>query len=155
MTATLLFAADETEADEVWLPGAHAERLGRPGGGPRRILVAEDDALVRGMLERMLSELGYEVHTARHGQEALSLAEGNDGTFDLVITDVRMPRMNGPELGRRLEERWPGIPVLYISGYDIEASTGPEAAHRRSAFMRKPFDPDELARRVARLLGEA
>jgi CheY-like chemotaxis protein len=154
MTATLLFAADGTEADEVWLPAAYPERFGRPDGAPRRILVAEDDALVRGMLERMLAELGYEVHTARHGQEALAIAEGSAGPFDLVITDVRMPRMNGPELGRRLDERWPGIPVLYISGYDVEASTGPEAAHRRAAFMRKPFDPDELARRVARLLGE-
>lgn len=154
MTATLLFAADGTEADEVWLPAAYPERFGRPDGALRRILVAEDDALVRGMLERMLAELGYEVHTARHGQEALAIAEDSARPFDLVITDVRMPRMNGPELGRRLDERWPGIPVLYISGYDVEASTGPEAAHRRAAFMRKPFDPDELARRVARLLGE-
>jgi len=154
MIATLLFAADEAEADEVWLPAVHSERYGSPDGAPRRILVAEDDALVRGMLERMLRELGYEVHTARNGQEALAIAEGSAGAFDLVVTDVRMPRMNGPELGRRLEQRWPGIPVLYISGYDVESSTGPEAAHRGAAFMRKPFDPDEFARRVARLLGE-
>jgi two-component system NtrC family sensor kinase len=152
MTATLLFAADEAEADEVWLPAVHSERYGSPDGAPRRILVAGDDALVRGMLERMLRELGYEVHTARNGQEALAIAEGSARAFDLVVTDVRMPRMNGPELGRRLEQRWPGIPVLYISGYDVESSTGPEAAHRGAAFMRKPFDPDEFARRVARLL---
>ena len=154
MIATLLFAADEAEADEVWLPAAHPEPFKSTDGAPRRILVAEDDALVRGMLERMLRELGYEVHTAGNGQEALAMAEGGAGPFDLVITDVRMPRMNGPELGRRLEQRWPGIPVLYISGYDVEASSGPEAAHRHAAFMRKPFDPDEFARRVARLLGE-
>lgn len=153
MPATLLFATDDTEADEVWLPAVQADGFGRPAGTPRRVLVAEDDALVRGMLERMLTELGYDVRTARHGQEALDVAE-KSGPIDLVITDVRMPRMGGPELGRRLEERWPGIPVLYISGYDVEASTGADAAHRRSSFMRKPFDPDELARRVARLLGD-
>jgi two-component system NtrC family sensor kinase len=155
MSATLLFAADDIEADEVWLPAGAPERFGPASGAPRRVLVAEDDALVRGMLERLLTELGYEVRTARHGQEALDLATSSGAPFDLVITDVRMPRMNGPELGRRMEERWPGIPVLYISGYDVEASTGREVAHRRSAFMRKPFDPDELARRVARLLGDA
>ena len=155
MSATLLFAADDIEAGEVWRPAAEPERFGRPTGTPRRVLVAEDDALVRGMLERLLTEMGYEVRSARNGQEALDLARSNGAPFDLVITDVRMPRLTGPELGRRLEERWPGIPVLYISGYDVEASTGREAAHRRSAFMRKPFDPDELAQRVARLLGDA
>lgn len=150
MSAMLLLAAADTEA---WLPAPlpaeePAGRAARP-----RVLVAEDDALVRAMLERMLVESGYAVRTARHGQEALDLALAEGAPFDLVITDIRMPRMGGPELGRRLAERWPGIPVLYISGYDVEASGEAEPPHRRSAFLRKPFDPDELARRIARLLG--
>jgi DNA-binding NtrC family response regulator len=151
----LLLAYDADAADESWLPAPQPEGTSPSAGGRKRVLVAEDDDIVRGMLERMLSELGYEVSTARHGQEALDLALGSGTPFDLVITDVRMPRMGGPELGRRLEQRWPGLPVLYISGYDTEASAGTDAAHRRYAFMRKPFDPDELARRVARLLGDA
>jgi CheY-like chemotaxis protein len=155
MPTMLLLSADEVDASEAWLPApmpAEAE-----GGGVRRarVLVAEDDPLVRGMLERVLVDLGYAVRTARHGQEALDLALGSSEPFDLVVTDVRMPKMGGPELGRRLEERWPGIPVLYVSGYDVEAATAGDTAHRRRAFLRKPFDPDELAVRIAHLLGDA
>lgn len=153
--STMLLLDDTTDAD-AWLPAPLPRRAGPPPGRPRaRVLVAEDDGLVRSMLERMLVELGYEVRTARHGQEALDLALGDSVPFDLVITDVRMPRMGGPELGRRLEQRWPGIPVLYISGYDVETSTEADTSHRRHAFLRKPFDPVELAQRVASLLGEA
>jgi CheY-like chemotaxis protein len=150
---TMLLSADDTDAVESWLyplPEGHC----LSEGAAKRVLIAEDDDIVRGMLERMLRELGYEVRAARHGQEALDLALGSGTPFDLVITDVRMPRMGGPELGRRLEQRFPGLPVLYISGYDVEPSTGTDVTHRRSAFMRKPFDPDELAQRVARLLGD-
>jgi CheY-like chemotaxis protein len=151
---TMLLFSDDAEAVEPWRQAPFPERSAAYDGAVKRVLVAEDDDIVRGMLERLLSELGYEVQAARHGQEALDLALGSDTPFDLVITDVRMPRMGGPELGRRLAQRFPGLPVLYISGYDVDVPTGPDISHRRSAFMRKPFDPDELARRVARLLGD-
>jgi len=152
---TMSLLADDTDAGEPWFAKPLPERTSLSPAAPKRILVAEDDELVRGLLARMLSELGYDVRTARHGQEALDLARGSGTRFDLVIADVRMPRMGGPELGRRLEERWPGLPVLYISGYDVEATAGADASHRRYAFMKKPFDPDELAQRVARLLADA
>jgi CheY-like chemotaxis protein len=154
MSTMLLLAPDETEAGG-WLPEPTPEGFGHPFRPQRRVLVAEDDPLVRSMLERLLLDLGYEVHTASHGEEALAVALSLDPPVDIVVTDVRMPRMSGPELGRRLNERWPGMPVLYISGYDVEGSTTDDPAHRRSAFLKKPFDPDELARRVARLLGDA
>ena len=155
MPTLLLFSAEEVDAAESWLPAPMPDEA--PGGADTRarVLVAEDDPLVRAMLERLLVELGYSVRSARHGQEALDLALGSSEPFDLVITDVRMPKMSGPELGRRLEERWPGIPVLYVSGYDVEVATGPSTAHRRQAFLKKPFDPDEIALRIARLLGDA
>ena len=106
--------------------------------------------MVAALVERLLDEHGYEVITARHGEEALRVALR--GPVDLLVTDVRMPVMDGWELSRRLRERWPDLPVLYISGYDVELSQG---ARRRGsgAFLRKPFDPDELLRQVARLLG--
>ena len=113
--------------------------------------MAEDDAVVRTMLQRLLQEAGFEVRTARHGNEALGIALRGSDVFDLVVTDVRMPVMDGWELGRRLRERWPDLPLLYISGYDAELSpsrrTGP-----RQALLRKPFELDELIREVGRLL---
>ncbi|HET8622959.1 MAG TPA: response regulator [Gemmatimonadales bacterium] len=153
MPTMLLFSAEEADAAESWRPAPMPDDVGGGTSGRARVLVAEDDPLVRAMLERSLVELGYLVCTARHGQEALDLALGSSEPFDLVITDVRMPRMSGPELGRRLEQRWPGIPVLYVSGYDVEPSA--DTTHRRHSFLKKPFDPDELALRVARLLGDA
>jgi two-component system, cell cycle sensor histidine kinase and response regulator CckA len=120
----------------------------------RRVLVAEDDPMVRRVIERLLGEQGYEVRSARHGKDALQLATRSSGEFALVITDVRMPVMDGWELGRRLRERWPRLPVLYISGYDVELTQGAHRAGVPDAFLRKPFDADELVRHVASLLEE-
>jgi CheY-like chemotaxis protein len=114
--------------------------------------VAEDDPMVRSVIERLLADEGYEVRTARHCDDALRLALRGSGAFDLVVTDVRMPVMDGWELGRRLRERWPGLPVLYISGYDVELTHGGRRPGQPEAFLRKPFDADELVRQVASLL---
>lgn len=110
--------------------------------------------MVRGLIERLLAEQGYDVRSARHGQDALKLASRISGEFALVVTDVRMPVMDGWELGRRLRERWPGLPVLYISGYDVELTHGVNHPGSPEAFLRKPFDADELVRQVASLLEE-
>lgn len=110
--------------------------------------------MVRSVIERLLSELGLDVRTARHGDDALRLALRGSGQFDLVVTDVRMPVMDGWELGRRLRERWPGLPVLYISGYDVELTRDGPRTGSPDAFLRKPFDADELVRHVISLLEE-
>jgi CheY-like chemotaxis protein len=117
------------------------------------VLVAEDDPLVSSLVERLLVEQGYEVRTARHGEEALRIALRASSEFDLVVTDVRMPVMDGWELSRRLHERWPRLPTLYISGYDVELTRGTQR-DAREAFLRKPFDADELLRYVTRLLND-
>lgn len=153
ITATLLLG-ELFDAGESWraTPYPDPEPEGQPPAR-RRVLVAEDDPMVSSLVQRILAERGYEVHTARHGEEALRLALRDGSAFDLVVTDVRMPVMGGWELGRKLRERWPGVPVLYISGYDVELTQ----AVRRSGphgFLRKPFDPDDLLRSVVHLLGE-
>jgi CheY-like chemotaxis protein len=122
------------------------------GEASRTILVVDDDATVRLLLQRLLTEAGYEVTSATSGLEALQAALEAQPPVDLAITDIRMPHMDGWELARRLGERWPGLPILYLSGYTSELSRLPQSEKTAAAFLRKPFDPDELLRRVALLL---
>src|SRR5262245_4882817 len=147
-----LFAGDLADNAEPWRPDPASRRDSQPAPNRPRVLVAEDDPAVRSMLQRLLRDAGFEVRTAKHGDEALGLALRASGEFDLVVTDIRMPVMDGLELARRLGERWPGLPVLYISGYDVELSAGSRRAGTRQALLRKPFDLDELLREVTRLL---
>ena len=152
ITAVLLLASDFADIHEPWRPEPEFEPESVPTPQRRRVLVAEDDPVVRTMLQRLLQEAGFEVRTARHGDEALGLALRGSGAFDLVVTDVRMPVMDGWELGRRLRERWPNLPLLFISGYDVELATVSRRSGSRQALLRKPFDLDELIREVGRLL---
>ena len=149
---TLLLADQSPDTYDVWHPDPSPEPRPVPGPVRPRVLVAEDDPMVRGLIERLLAEQGYDVRCARHGQDALKLASRSSGEFALVVTDVRMPVMDGWELGRRLRERWPGLPLLYISGYDVELTHGGHRSGSPEAFLRKPFDADELVRQVASLL---
>ena len=114
-----------------------------------RVLLVEDEAVVRGVVERTLQRAGYRVVVATSGDEALELTDA-DGQFDLLITDIVMPGLNGWELGKRLGERWPGLPVLYISGYTEDVMMNADA--RRAAFLQKPFLPVDLLATIRRLL---
>jgi CheY-like chemotaxis protein len=119
------------------------------------ILVAEDDDALRGIVTRVFWDQGYRTLEARHGGEALHLAELAAPYLDLVVTDVIMPEVDGLELGRRLAQRWSSIPVLYISAYppnDIFSRGGPTEVR---PFLQKPFTSDVLLQRVRELLGSA
>ncbi|HUR93286.1 MAG TPA: response regulator [Gemmatimonadales bacterium] len=139
------------EPDEPWRRAPSPDPSPFPDPGRPRVLIAEDDPVVRSLIVRLLEEDGYTVVSARHGAEALETALATE-SIDLLITDVRMPVMDGWELGRQLRRRWPALPVLYISGFDDELTRGSGAASARGAFLRKPFDLAELSRQVARLL---
>jgi len=117
-----------------------------------RIMVVEDDEMVRLIAERVLNEAGYEVMTAADGRDALAQL-GTGAAVDLLITDIRMPYMDGRQLGTRVSAINPAIPVIYISGYaaDWGARIG-EGANR--AFLQKPFDAEAMLRAVRRLLDE-
>src|ERR1035437_2239865 len=82
----------------------------------RRILVVDDEKEVREILAEALQDFGYGVVTAASGEEALPVLN-NGRIIDLVITDVRMPGMSGPELADEIRQRWPGVKVVLISGY--------------------------------------
>ncbi len=126
-----------------------------PARGSETILVAEDDDTVRKFMVRMLGHLGYTVLEAAGAEEALGLAEKHVGEIDLLISDVVMPVMRGPQLAAKLKEDDPDLPVLFVSGYTEEAGLrkGPRPAD--AAFLAKPFGSEALELAVRELLAAA
>lgn len=119
--------------------------------GTERVLLVEDEAVVRGIVERTLVQAGYRVVVATSGDEALELSDSEAG-FDLLLTDVVMPGLSGWELGKRLGERWPGLRVLYISGYTEDVINDDGVAGLGAPFLQKPFLPVDLLAAVRKLL---
>lgn len=118
------------------------------------ILVVEDKTALRGLVCSILRMYGYTMLEAGQGTKALRICQQHEGPIHLLLTDVHMPEMNGPDLARQVVALRPSIRVLYMSAYaDIDALTpaGPEAG---VAFIQKPFTPDALVRKVREVLGE-
>ncbi len=126
-----------------------------PVAGGGTILVAEDDDGTRGSVARILQRLGYSVLLAPDGLQALRMAEANLGRIDLVLTDVMMPGLSGPQLAARLRIQAPLVPVLFMSGYPEDALGEVEGLQPETDFIAKPFTSDALARRVSDKLGLA
>lgn len=117
-----------------------------------RIAVCEDQGRIARLLAALLESIGHQVVAFERPDELLRRAEDPDWQFDLLITDMIMPGMNGRELVTRLKVNRPELRTLYISGYSGEA--GVPALHEgQSAFLRKPFGRAELNRHVSALLG--
>jgi PAS domain S-box-containing protein len=125
-----------------------------PRRAPRlaRVLVVEDDDAVRRFAVRSLERAGYDVLTAADGAEAMRLSDAHEGTFDVVVVDVVLPRMRGTELAARLRPRQPTAQVLFMSGYRTEEGALPRGADGRTRFLPKPFTGAELADKVRELV---
>jgi len=134
-------------------PAAAAVAAGPAPRGSETILLIEDDEMVRGLARGALEEWGYNVLEARSGGEALLLCEQRRKLpIDLVLTDVVMPGLSGPEVVKRLESIRPGLRVLFCSGYTSGALQREEALGTGRAFMQKPFTPAMLACTVRKVL---
>jgi len=116
-----------------------------------RILVVEDEPVVRELVLRLLRRAGHNVTGAPDGETALALASSGPA-FDLLVTDVVMPGMNGRELAGRLQQLQPRLPVLFMSGYAHDFDGALPEAPGASAFLQKPFDAAALLERVQTLL---
>jgi DNA-binding response OmpR family regulator len=123
----------------------------RGRGRGETILVVEDDEQVRGVTERILRDHGYRVLEAAGGDAALSLAADDPIGIDLLISDVVMPGMNGPDLAARLRELRPSMRVLHMSGY-TSGIGGPDRRDELPELIEKPFTAAELVARVRALL---
>jgi PAS domain S-box-containing protein len=122
--------------------------------GSEVLMVVEDDDAVRGMSQSALEKYGYTVLAAESGAQALEAFGPLAATIDLVVTDVIMAGMSGPELVERLHELHPDVKVLYVSGYTEEATIHHGVLTEGIEFLQKPFTPDLLARRVRQLLSD-
>jgi CheY-like chemotaxis protein len=115
------------------------------------VVVAEDEPLVRMLARRTLEMHGYRVLEAGDGRAALALLEQTGGV-DLVVTDAVMPHLSGRALGEIVALRWPGLPVLYMSGYPGKEVVDRGLVHPDAPFIAKPFTPETLAQRVREVL---
>jgi signal transduction histidine kinase/ActR/RegA family two-component response regulator len=120
--------------------------------GDETILVVEDDDAVRRMTREFLKIGGYTVLEARSGAEAIQFVERREQRIDLVLTDVLMPGMKGRELVERLAKLRSGIKVLYMSAYTEDAAINIGVLSPGTAFIEKPFSPDDLANKVREVL---
>jgi CheY-like chemotaxis protein len=126
---------------------------GLPGSGPRQlVLVVDDEQILRDLVCRTLRDEGYRTLEAAHGGEALELVESGPDTVDLVVTDVVMPGMDGRELGRRLAQSRPTLPILYMSAYDVNDIFRRGSPWTSAPFLQKPFPRDGLINSVEQLL---
>jgi PAS domain S-box-containing protein len=132
-------------------PDAEPAPPPRPRRGAETVLLVEDEEIVRALARRVLSAHGYTVLEAGDGLEGLRLGLEHDGHIDLLLSDVVMPGMGGPELARRVLASRPALPRLFMSGYTDDVQTDGDLGEG-SWFIAKPFAPEALARKVREVL---
>jgi DNA-binding NtrC family response regulator len=120
--------------------------------GNETILAVEDDDLLRPLIIDVLKIYGYEVLEARDGDEAWRLCKDHAGPIHLMLTDVVMPRMSGPQLAEQVAARRPQMKVLFMSGYTNDTILHHGILHEGISFIQKPFSPDDLAKKVREML---
>jgi PAS domain S-box-containing protein len=121
-------------------------------GGAETILLVEDEEGVRHLMRRTLERAGYAVITASSVSDALARALDGGRPIDLLLSDVVMPDLSGPDLAQRVVRLHPAMKVLYVSGFASRTALDSGRLGRRAAFLPKPFTPDTLARKVRECL---
>jgi two-component system cell cycle sensor histidine kinase/response regulator CckA len=118
--------------------------------GSETVLLVDDTESLRDMIQRVLVGFGYTVLLARDGAQALEVSDKHHGQIDLLLSDVVMPGIGGPELAVRLRMRRPTMRVLLMSGYDEYSLASSAGSY--SSFIAKPFRPEMLAKRIREVL---
>lgn len=133
------------------LPALEAGASDWTGGA--NILLVEDEDMVRAVAERALTRAGYSVTTARDGEEGLGIVANSDIEFDLILSDVVMPAMDGPAMARAIRNVKPDIPILFMSGY-AEEQLRNQIDIANMHFIPKPFSVAQINAKVAEVLGQ-
>ena len=116
--------------------------------GSERVLLVEDEKNLRILLCQMLASLGYEVITAEDGQKALDLVNNAGSPFDIVVTDVVMPNMDGPDFVRGLKKKMPDTGVIFISGFTQNKLFEGKEELAKYPMLSKPFSKAQLAHKI-------
>jgi CheY-like chemotaxis protein len=120
--------------------------------GAETILLVEDDEMVRSLVRETMEGSGYHVLEASDPLEATAIAAKYQGTIQLLITDVIMPKASGPELAKKLLRTYPGLKILYMSGHTERAILKRGIRRKEVAFLPKPFTPASLTAKVREVL---
>ncbi len=139
------------KVSEISAPAAVPEIL---PAGEATILLVEDDADVRSFAASALSELGYAVHTANNGQQALQLFHDKIADIDLVVTDMVMPEMNGKEMAEKIWQLAPAVKVLFTSGHTDNHIVHNGSLEKGVQFLSKPYSIHALAHKIREVLAE-
>jgi signal transduction histidine kinase/DNA-binding response OmpR family regulator len=144
--------APAKEAPSEVHPLPHSEPDGREPGRTKHVLIGDDDRDVGRLAARILETFRYEVTALTDPTEAVKLVRKRPTKFDLVLTDLLMPELSGPELARALKKIRPDLPLVLISG--LVSSVTEESARRQGfvGLIRKPFEIDQIAKSVAGIL---
>jgi len=124
-----------------------------PSAGAGRVLLADDEEDVRGVVHAMLDTLGYEVIEARDGLEAVEIFRRRSAEIDLVILDLVMPHLTGEAALGQMRRIAPGVPAILVSGYDESGRIREIVAAGFGGFLQKPFRRQDLGKKVRELLG--
>jgi len=122
--------------------------------GTETILIAEDDDMLRNLMDEVLKGYGYQVLLAKDGEAARALSEKYAGEIELVLADVVLPGVGGKEMSEALQEKRPEIKVLFVSGYTDETIANYGVVPSDVNFLEKPFTPESLALRVREVLDQ-
>ncbi len=120
--------------------------------GIETLLVVEDDENLRSLLLNLFKPCGFTVLAAPTAEDALGLSARHPGPIHLLIADVVLPRLGGPDLAKRLREERPGLQTLFISGYNAEAIARSGPLPLGAPFLQKPFTPTTILRLVRNIL---
>ena len=149
--AGTLFTITVPATSEEPAPRAQNISIDASPHGVESILLVEDEDVVRNLVLRLLKKQGYDVVAAADPLEALAICDGGS-SFDLLVTDVVMPGMNGHDLATELVARLPGLKVLFTSGYSNESALTERKLEPGTAFLQKPFELGAFAAKVRELL---